>query len=863
MIWLNTHREHRMFRPTSLFILAIACWPAVFSAAFAQSVPFVIPGDDATETATDFSRLLHKPAGSKGFVKVRDGRFFAGEERIRFWGMNLCFGANFPTHDEANKVAPHLAKLGVNSVRFHHMDNQNAPGGIWKTNDDGSRMLDLEQLDRLDYFIAKLAENGVYSNINMHVSRQLTEGEGYPVMKGGPWWAASNKWVMYYDRDVQAEVKKYCTQLLTRPNKYRDGLKLADDPSVALIEMLNENFFSRQGTSLLRHLPDRFLKSFRSEWNRWLSSKYRSHNGLKSGWASKGGVTEALIKTEPWTDSIGDWKISAQGVKLTPKFVPGPKDGISAIRFEPEKETEQRHFQQFARRSLSVTAKQPYSLSFWIRADKKRELSVELSTTEGGRWRALNLFDVFEAGPEWKQVRHTIFPEETSEKFAYVAFSFGNDKTPIEIANVEFSSGISGKKLPEGQTLNEQTIGIPDGNFPLAAHDDLNQFMLDTERAWITEMKRYLREDCGVKVPITASQENYHGAGIAKDTVDYIDLHNYWHHPLFPSDAQWSPKRYTVGNVPIESFPLQEAWPARSLIIRTGWRYHGMPFTLSEWNHAEPSDVNTGVIMMAAVVGQLQDWDGVYFFDYESTHSQWFNKHFEGFFDFNSQPAKLAVFAAASNIFLRGDLSALKEAKSGTNEERLDGRLSFQYRLGIDFDQQKPDNVDIPKSLRFETPDRSVLWDATKPEQGYLQLNTPKSRGVWGLVGGRRFEVGGVTFDVQKVDRNYATMLTTSLDDKPIEQSKRLLILASSGAENTDMKWNADRTSVGDQWGSGPTLVNVVTGQVGLPIKSSKVFALDGTGKRIKEIPTKLGSSGLHFELKPEHKTIWYEVVAE
>ena len=116
----------------------------------AQSVPFVIPGDDATASATDFARLLVTPAGANGFVQVKDGHFFTGDQRIRFWGMNLCFGANFPSHEEADKAAPHLAKLGCNAIRFHHMDMQDAPNGIWQTNDDGSRELSAEQVDRLE-----------------------------------------------------------------------------------------------------------------------------------------------------------------------------------------------------------------------------------------------------------------------------------------------------------------------------------------------------------------------------------------------------------------------------------------------------------------------------------------------------------------------------------------------------------------------------------------------------------------------------------------------------------------------------------------------------------------------------------------
>ena len=80
----------------------------------------------------------------------------------------MAFGANFPTHEDAEKVAGRMAKFGINCVRFHHMDMQTAPTGIFAA--DG-RTLDPDRLDRLDYFIAQLKAHGIYADLNLHVSR--------------------------------------------------------------------------------------------------------------------------------------------------------------------------------------------------------------------------------------------------------------------------------------------------------------------------------------------------------------------------------------------------------------------------------------------------------------------------------------------------------------------------------------------------------------------------------------------------------------------------------------------------------------------------------------------------------------------
>lgn len=111
----------------------------------ASVFPFVLPWNDATPSLTDLSGWLEAPAGKRGFIHAeKDGHLYAGRQRIRFFGVNFCFGANFPRHDDAEKIAARLAKFGINVVRFHHMDMQPFPGGIRARDDKSTRQLDPE-----------------------------------------------------------------------------------------------------------------------------------------------------------------------------------------------------------------------------------------------------------------------------------------------------------------------------------------------------------------------------------------------------------------------------------------------------------------------------------------------------------------------------------------------------------------------------------------------------------------------------------------------------------------------------------------------------------------------------------------------
>src|SRR5664280_196561 len=139
---------------------------------------FIIPDADTVRNAVDMSFLNAGAAGENGFITVKNGHFVDGKgERIRFFGTNLTFSSAFPDKETAKNIAGRLKKLGMNVVRFHHMDNQSAPDGIW---DKDMKDLDPGQLDKLDWMVYQLKIHGVYSNINTHVSRNYP-GSDYKI----------------------------------------------------------------------------------------------------------------------------------------------------------------------------------------------------------------------------------------------------------------------------------------------------------------------------------------------------------------------------------------------------------------------------------------------------------------------------------------------------------------------------------------------------------------------------------------------------------------------------------------------------------------------------------------------------------
>ncbi len=835
----------------------------------AQSFPFVIPGNDAKATITSRASLVGeaiKPDGD--LVTVRGSHFYRGAKRIRFWGMNLCFGANLPTHEEADQLAPHFAKLGINAIRFHHMDMQNAPNGIWApVNDQGVRNLDPAMVDRLDYFLAKLHENGIYADLNLHVSRTLSEAEGFPASTDNmPWWGASNKWVMYYDRDVQAEVKRYSHDLLTHKNPYRGNRRRVDDAGLALVEMLNENYFSVKGYDLYRNIPLRFQKSLIARWNEWLKKKYENHEAMVRAWSVRqAGPGAPVFPLAAWKSELEGWRVSKSPADLPRRFAVDGGGGRTAIRFEPKAASEQSYHHQLQRIELSCAEGQPLTLSYWVRADKERPYNVELSSSQGGEWRALGLFQTLTAGTTWKKVERVIIPGETVAKDVALSFSFGSKATPIEFSAIELRKGAQAKPLPADQSLTTSSIGIPGSKSSPKAHADMKQFMVDTEMGWIRELKSHLKT-LGVKVPITASQVNYHDHKVHAELNDFVDLHNYWHHPLFPSGANWSPDRWTVGNDPMEADPTRSDWPANSLLMRTGWRVKGKPMTLSEWNYPEPGMASVGCIPMAAVLAGLQDWDAVFFFDYDAFSRQdgenpWFREAANNFFSFNGQPVKLAAFSQFANVFLRGDLKPLEREAVSTPDAPVSGLLGLTKKLSVQADAVPFKATDLPNPNQLMSANGQVEWTSKPPTQGRMKLNTAASKGVWGTISSTRNSVGDVQIDVGDIRPNYGVVLLSSTDGQPLESADSLVVLAASRSQNKGAIWNEARDSVGTNWGTGPTSVSSFDVTIRVPAKRKRqCFALSGEGDRLGEVPVTFDGKSISIKLGPKYKTLWYEL---
>lgn len=200
-------------------------------------LPYSYTWGTKKRSALDFSYFNDAPAGKYGFVKVSDAGHFtfekAPEKQIRFFGQNIVYDCNFPTRQDAVRIADELARTGCNLVRFHLNDDL-----MLKENARSSLDMDPAKLDAMEYFFAQLKERGIYCSIDLYGCRRFRPEDGTEL-------AAENqpmamKWVYPLNDRARENLKEFVRRWLCHVNPYT-GLAWKDDPALAFLNLINED----------------------------------------------------------------------------------------------------------------------------------------------------------------------------------------------------------------------------------------------------------------------------------------------------------------------------------------------------------------------------------------------------------------------------------------------------------------------------------------------------------------------------------------------------------------------------------------------------------------------------------------------
>jgi hypothetical protein len=192
---------------------------------------------DRLSGAPDFSFLNH-PLTPSDRVVVKNGHFYtSGGERVRFFGVNFAFGANFPVEEDAARIARRLRRLGINLVRLHHMDSQPdrdpVTGGSLLTTGPYPTLNPMA-VARLRVFLNALKAEGIYVNLNLHVGYEFRpEIDHVPAIPGANRLPTQSKPLHIFYPRMQELQQEYVRKVI-------EALELKVNPVLAMVEIDNE-----------------------------------------------------------------------------------------------------------------------------------------------------------------------------------------------------------------------------------------------------------------------------------------------------------------------------------------------------------------------------------------------------------------------------------------------------------------------------------------------------------------------------------------------------------------------------------------------------------------------------------------------
>jgi hypothetical protein len=891
---------------------ALAPVPSAPAAEKVEMAPFAMPPLAPPDATVDLRRLFAGPRGAElPPVRVEGGHFVAGRERVRFWGVNLCFAACFPEHDVADQLAARLAAFGVNCVRFHHMDNQSFPNGIWKKDFSG---LSPEALDRLDYLLAALKREGIYANLNLHVSRDFSKtGANIPAGDLGTF----GKAVCIFDPVLIELQKSYARDLLTHVNPYTK-LRLADDPVVGLVEISNENSVTMLYVRwAVEKLSPRYETMLVERWNQWLAARYKTDDALRAAWAAgaeprgtemlRGGNFAAATLDPAWQLE------QHQGAAMAASLDQG------AVKLTVTRVTGTSWHLQFRHSGIKLTKGRTYTLRFRARSEPQREIGVGLQQ-DHEPYAMLGLSQQVRLKPEWQSVSLS-FVASGDEDRGKLTFSVGQAVGAVWLEDISLTpGGRDGLRADESPAKGTVRRLVNDEAVTEGRAADFMRFLTETDLAYFTGLRTFLRDELGVRCPITGTAGFTLLSDYAQSHLDFVDSHAYWQHPHFPN-RPWDSRDWTIGNTPMVDEPARSTLLGLTMqrVARPNADAERRPFTVTEYNHPAPSDYQAECVPMVASFAAAQDWDGVFLFAY--SHSRdWTEEAPRSFFDLGHNPVKMTQMIAGALLFRRADIAPLPvETVTNIPPEtlyRLAGRVGpwnreiveakelgatpqmrFVGRYAIaPYPAEKsrsspttflfaPDTVPAGEMLELlkavdpqaVAPKEAVawkssgdilVWSANGKRSGLYTASGERSVAVVGFAAGKPQRIGPVEMTIESPA--FAAVTVSSLDGQPLTESRRLLVTACARTENTGQKWNEARTSVGDQWGRAPVLIEPVRATITLTRAvaggkgSATLIPLDGSGKPAASVPAEKRDDGsLRVRLGDGTATLWYIVDIE
>ncbi|HEY0315941.1 MAG TPA: hypothetical protein VGC28_06720 [Sphingomonas sp.] len=438
--------------------------------------------------------------------------------------------------------------------------------------------------------------------------------------------------------------------------------------------------------------------------------------------------------------------------------------------------------------------------------------------------------------------------------------------TATELADLHRLAGV-----PEGQPMTFTRRGDFDA-VPKPVFDAEVAFITHVEQSYFADMSAYLRNDLGVKANIVATADHTYfipGQPLLRTTqrYDINDAHVYWQHPAI----------YGLRNTPMVNDPLHSIIQKLS---RTAIADH--PFTVSEVNEPFPHEYDSEQIPILAAYAALQDWDGIFFYTWETKEKGQWQPVVGDHFDMTEHPAKVAQMPVGAMMFLRGDVAPARQTVVRSySADQINAMMKMPpsalpsytpgypaalplvhgTRIGC-LDCKPVAAPPVPSDGPIVSDTGQLSWRTHDNQDGLVTIDTPRSQALVGFIKANGVSVTNLAADISN---RFATITLSSLDGKPLGLSGRMLLTTTGKVQNTGSEWNARRTLYA-KWGTAPTLIEPIRGWIQLKdlIGAVDVTAtpLDGSARPLGTIKGRLLETGWEIPIGDTPTTTYLITVA-
>jgi len=359
------------------------------------------------------------------------------------------------------------------------------------------------------------------------------------------------------------------------------------------------------------------------------------------------------------------------------------------------------------------------------------------------------------------------------------------------------------------EIANEDSIFCPFGyeiDFVKDADAAFKRFLMETERRYYAEMKRFLRDEIGVKSLVTGSQlcaSPFEVQEMFEVTID----NRYWCHPEKAGCPEW-----TIVDAPLADYANGE-WDPLAMMAKE--KTPERAFLVTEYGHPYPASYGCETLPLLGAAAAVGGWSGI--FPYSFSHRAAPTPSYVPFFFTIGERADLLVHQPAVSVLVR-------------------------------------DGHPVPATAFVRCPDGI--------RKGHALLTTPQVKFFSGWGAGRRFDLGdGFELSFAGLTNAFATVSV-------LRRGSRLLVAASASCRNTGARYPVVRetpegypvlTGKGSVWGAAPILYSGVAAELRVPLAAGRLvcLTLDGAGRPVGTVPVAADGA---VRLDPAYKTLWYEV---